>query len=706
MTTMAAEELGDLRRTVAGALRDVWSSPQAAGAQDAGHVGLRAAWEVAARQGWTELGSEGALDALLALTSELGRLACPLPLADVYVATGLFAGQATLVAAIGEGRVRPVVAPTEAGAGGAVRFVEAAPAATHVLLLPAGEGEARLAPITGIRPTAGTPLPSWSDVDWSGDGGVTVPVTTAAAEAARAVLRLSLAARAMGAAGRAAELALAHASLRHQFGRPIGSFQAVAHRCVDGAIDVAAFAALTEEAVRLGLADAPAWVLAAELAVAHAAEAAPRVQFGAHHTLAAVGYFEEHEAPWLFRRVHADLARIPTLALRSGEPGDVLVEGSAGLPPLDLGPSAEAARDAVRSFIAEQVPDGLSGEDPALLDLLAHAGYLAPGLPPEYGGRGVTAAEQVAISQELTYAGLAPLARVAAGMLGPSIAAFGTTDQREQLLPLISRGRMPFYLGYSEPEVGSDLASLRTTARRDGEDWVINGTKMWGTGAHRAEWIWLAARTNRDVKQHAGITVFCFPTGLSGWSIQQHRSLAGEISCTSFFDDVRVPDSARIGEVDGGWRVLTEALAHERIHIASGTARLLRLFDDLLDILRADLSAAGGRGSAARRTLSQLAARLQAARALIASSTRRALDAGTDPSAAAMAKIIGSELEEEFGEAVLHLLGPASALADGPNAGAPQTFESALRFSIMSVVAGGTNDIQRNIVARGLGLPR
>ena len=710
MTGLAAGELADLRSTVVGALRDAWSEPQAAGRPDAGSELLGAAWQVAARQGWTELGPADALDALVAVMTQLGRLACPLPLADVYVATQLLAGADDadeLMAAVGEGRVRPVVAAAESVAGGVVRYVEAAAAATHVLLLPAGDGEGTLAPITAVRATPGTPQPDWSEVEWSAADAVAVPVTAAAGERARAVLRLSLAARAFGAAARSAELALAHASLRHQFGKPIGSFQAVSHRSVDGAIDVAAFTALADEAVHLGLAGDPGWLLAAELAVAHAGVAAPRVQFGAHHTLAATGYFEEHEAPWLFRRVHADVTRLAVLPLAGGEPADLLLEGGGSLPPLDLGERAEAARAEVRAFIAEQVPAGLTGEDPELVGLLADAAYLAPGLAPEHGGRGAEPAEQVAISEELTYAGLARLARTAAGMLAPSIAHLGTEEQKAQFLPLISRGRMPFYLGYSEPETGSDLAHLRTTAVRDGDEWVVNGTKMWGTGADRAEWIWLAVRTDPAARAHAGITVFCVPVGLPGWSIQSHRSLAGGISCTSFFDDVRLPDSARIGEVDGGWQVLTEALAHERIVIASGTARLLRLFDDLLLLLRADPSPAGGRGSAARRELTALAARLQAARALVAASTRRTLDPGAGTGAEApMAKIVGSELEEEFGEAVLRVLGPAAALAEGGPAGAPQSFESALRYSIMAVVAGGTNDIQRNLVARALGLPR
>ncbi|WP_369130205.1 acyl-CoA dehydrogenase family protein [Modestobacter roseus] len=700
---LAPEELAELRGTVAGALRAVWERPQTAGEPDAGDARLAAAWQVAVRQGWTELGAAGALDALLAVTAELGRLACPLPLADAHLAAELFAEHDDVVAAIGEGAVRPVVVPAVSGT---VRFVDGAGAATHLLLLPEGAGEAVLAPVTGVRPTPGTPVPAWADVDWTADGAVRAPVDAAAAERAQVLLRLALATRAFGAAARAAELALEHASLRHQFGRPIASFQAVSHRCVDGAIDLAAFDALRTEATRLALAGDAGWLLATELAVAHAVEAAPRVQFGAHHTLAATGYFEEHEAPWLFRRVHADVTRVALFVPAAGEPADLLLETGARLPTPYLGEAAEAARAEVRAFLAKSVPPGLTGEDPALVELLADARYLAPGLPVEHGGRGAGAAEQVAIGEELTYAGLAPEARVAAGMLGPTIDRLGTPAQRAQLLPLISRGRMPFYLGYSEPETGSDLAHLRTTAVRDGDDWVVTGQKMWGTGAHLAEWTWLAARTDPAARAHAGITVFCFPTGLPGWSLQQHRSLAGGVSCTTFFDEVRVPDSARIGETNQGWRVLTEALAHERIVIASGTAALLRLFEDLVDALRADPDRAGPRGSAARATLTSLAVRLQAARALVATSARDALGDGGSVATAPMAKIVGSELEEEFGEAVLRLLGPAAALADGPNAGSPETFETALRYSIMSVVAGGTNDIQRNLVARALGLPR
>ncbi|MGY1841971.1 acyl-CoA dehydrogenase family protein [Modestobacter sp. SYSU DS0875] len=703
---LTPEELAELRSTVAGALRAVWADPRSAGEPDAGDARLAAVWQVAVRQGWTDLGPAGALDALLALTAELGRLACPLPLADAYLATELLADRTDLATGIAEGVVRPVVVPAEEAAAGTVRFVDGAGAATHLLLLPAGDGEVVLAPVTGVRPTPGTPVPAWAEVDWTADGAVRVPVDVASAERARVVLRLALATRAFGAAGRAAELALEHASLRHQFGRAIGSFQAVAHRCVNGAIDLAAFDALGAEATRLALTGDDGWLLAAELAVASAVEAAPRVQLGAHHTLAATGYFEEHEAPWLFRRVHADVTRLALFAPAAGEPGDLLLETGARLPTPYLGEAAEAARAEVRAFIAEHVPAGVTGEDPALVELLADARYLAPGLDREHGGRGAGPAEQVAIGEELTHAGLAPEARVAAGMLAPTIARLGTPEQRAQLLPLISRGRMPFYLGYSEPETGSDLAHLRTTAVRDGDDWVVTGQKMWGTGAHLAEWTWLAARTEPAVPAHQGITVFCFPTGLPGWSVQQHRSLAGGVSCTTFFDEVRVSDSARIGGTNQGWRVLTEALAHERIVIASGAAALLRLFEDLVDVLRADPGRAGPRGSAARATLTSLATRLQAARALVATSARDALGDGGGVATAPMAKIVGSELEEEFGEAVLRLLGPAAALADGPNAGSPETFESALRYSIMSVVAGGTNDIQRNLVARALGLPR
>src|SRR5207247_2067213 len=184
----------------------------------------------------------------------------------------------------------------------------------------------------------------------------------------------------------------------------------------------------------------------------------------------------------------------------------------------------------------------------------------------------------------------------AAARIGNAIVGHGTEEQKECFLPLVAEGRLPFYLAYSEPAVGSDLANLRTRAVRDGDEWVIDGQKLWGTNAHRAGWCWLAARTDPEAEPpHRGITVFLFSVPRPGWELQQHVSLAGEISCTTFLDRVRVPDADRVGEVDGGWRVITDALASERMVMGGVTAQVHRKLDDLLAELRGDPDRAGPR---------------------------------------------------------------------------------------------------------------
>ncbi len=274
---------------------------------------------------------------------------------------------------------------------------------------------------------------------------------------------------------------------------------------------------------------------------------------------------------------------------------------------------------------------------------------------------------------------------------------------------MIRAGKLRFCLGYSEPEAGSDLASLRTRADRDGDGWVINGQKLWTTGGHLASHVWLATRTDQEASPpHAGITVFLIPMDTPGITVQQHRALSGEISCTVFYDDVRVPDSARVGQVNEGWKVITDALAGERVFMGGIAASLLRQLDDLLAVVRPDPDAwVGPRGSARRARLGEVAVTLQASRALVAAAIGATAAGRGARLEAPMAGVLGGELAEAFGEAMLDILGPGAALSgetpDVPGGGA---FEYGLRLSIMYVVGGGTNDIQRGLIARGLGLPR
>jgi alkylation response protein AidB-like acyl-CoA dehydrogenase len=678
---------------------------------DAGSADLAEMWAAGAAQGWFDLGPADALDAALAAVRELGRMACPLPVMDGFVASRLLSGHGHGADRIAAGELRVLVALGDDD--DQVAYLDAVPAATHVLTLPREPGRAQLRPVTGYREQPGLAVPAWSLAEL-GAPEDEIEVGPEALAQAVTLLRTGLAARALAAAGRAHEMAIEHAKTRHQFGRPIGSFGAVQQRTASGQIDLSAGTRLIELAAAAYSTGRDDWPLQAEIAVEFVAAAARRVQLGAHHTLAAIGYFEEHDAPWLFRRVHADVTRLATLPPVGGSVADQLVETGASLPGFDLGPTGESFRHEVRDFLAAHATpaeDGTTDFDAdVLVAAMAERGWFGFGWPESAGGRNASLAEQVVLNEEVAYWRAPVTIQLGSVMLlGNSILRHGSAVQQAAFLPMIRAGQLRFCLGYSEPEAGSDLASLVTRADRDGDDWVINGQKLWTTGGHLASHVWLATRTDQHASPpHAGITVFLVPMDTPGITIQQHRALSGEISCTVFYDDVRVPDSARVGDVNGGWKVITDALAGERVLMGGIAASLLRQLDDLLALVRPDPGTwVGPRGSARRARLGELAVTLQANRALVAAATGATAAGGGARLEAPMAGVLGGELAEEFGEAMLDILGPAAALASGqrgvPGGGA---FEYGLRLSIMYVVGGGTNDIQRGLIARGLGLPR
>ncbi|MYQ33912.1 acyl-CoA dehydrogenase [Streptomyces sp. SID4956] len=703
---MDPDEVSAFAESVRGSLNRHWSGPTAAAGTD-----LAKLWQAGADLGWLGLGTEGALGAAVAAIRELGRVACPLPVMDSFVAARLLAHEKDLLDGIGRGEVR-VVACVGDGTESQVRHLEGAQWATHLLTFPAAGGTAVLRAIGAARETAGLAVPAWSTAR-PGEPRASVEIDASTADEAVVLLRLQLAVRALAAAERAHEMAVEHAKQRRQFGKVIGSFGAVQQRTATCQIDVSAGNLLVEDAVRALEQGLPDRLLAAEFAVEHARAVAPRVQLGAHHTLAAIGYFEEHDAPWLFRRVHGDITRLRTLTRAAGDVADVLVEGTGSLPAGDAGETGEAFRAEVRALFdeyADRIGSVALVQDATLTNAVAERGWLGMSWSEEVGGRNASLGEQVVLHEEATYQ-RAPISKAlgAVMLLGNSILKHGTQEQQKTFLPLIRQGKLAFCLGYSEPEAGSDLASLRTRAVRDGDDWVINGQKLWTTGGHESDWVWLAVRTDPDASpRHAGITMFLVPMDTPGITVQQHRALSGEISCTVFYDDVRVPDSLRVGEVNGGWKVITDALAGERITMGNIAAALHRQLDDLLAFVREDPSGTvGPRGSHARALLMELAVGVQATRALVASAIWATSGDTGARLAAPMAGVLGGELAERFGEAVLDILGPDAALSESvPGVPGGGAFEYGLRLSVMYVVGGGTNDIQRGIISRGLGLPR
>jgi len=338
---------------------------------------------------------------------------------------------------------------------------------------------------------------------------------------------------------------------------------------------------------------------------------------------------------------------------------------------------------------------------------LARKGWLGVTLPPEYGGLGRSTFEQFLLMDEFAYWG-APSIDLSSAAVGPTILRHGSPEQRRTWLPRIIRGDVEFAIGYSEPDAGTDLASLRTKAEPSGTGWVINGEKIWNTGAEYATHEWLACRTDPDAPKHRGISVFIVPLSADGITIEPLWTWGGLRTNRVRFDNVQIGDESLIGALNEGWRYVSMALDFERVTVGL-TGAIRRLRDELLDHL------AQGRGADTIQhrpelghAVGTLVVETEMARLL---NYRAAwmIDNGTVPYAeASMTKIFTTELQARASDIAMQVLGPLGRLdapaADVPLAGLAQSLYRAapyLRFG------GGNNEVQRDIVAqRGFGLPR
>jgi len=291
--------------------------------------------------------------------------------------------------------------------------------------------------------------------------------------------------------------------------------------------------------------------------------------------------------------------------------------------------------------------------------------------------------------------------------VAPTLAAYGSDDQKQEYLPGIYRGELCFALGYSEPNAGTDLASLRTRAVRDGDEWVIDGQKIWTSLADVSTHIWLAVRTNPSAPKHAGISIVIVPTDTPGITIRPLHTMYGGHTNETFYDDVRVPVENTVGEVDAGWPIIMNALNHERVALAA-TGALARLFDQLVTHLR-ERRPAKLADPVVRRRLADLLLRLREHRAL-ALQNAWILSQGRTPIAeASMAKVSGTELRTHIANLSMDLLGREGGLsnASGERAAYEGRAEWNFRLSPIFRFGGGTNEIMRDIIAAaGLGLPR
>jgi 3-oxocholest-4-en-26-oyl-CoA dehydrogenase alpha subunit len=372
---------------------------------------------------------------------------------------------------------------------------------------------------------------------------------------------------------------------------------------------------------------------------------------------------------------------------------------------------ARAFRAEVRAFLAEHVTDELRARveesgthhDWELHRALAGRKWIAAAWPEDEGGMGWGPWEMNVLEEELFLAG-APRDGMSLTMTATNaIRHVGTEAQKQLVIPPVLRGEILLSLGWSEPDAGSDLASVKTRAVRDGDEWIVNGQKMFTTMGHIASYVFLLARTNTEVPKHQGLTMFLVPTDSPGFEVRPVHTLGGERTNVTFYSDVRVPDANRIGAVDGGWEVMRIGLSYE--HGTNWGAHLDRL------VQRTGAWAAEtGRidePSVAER-LGRVATDAEVATLLGQYSAWVSETGRLSDVEASMAKLFSSEVLVRASGQLVDIVGPEALLRDGETGSvAGGELEHAYRQSVVRTIYAGSSEMQRNIISqRGLGLPR
>ena len=335
-------------------------------------------------------------------------------------------------------------------------------------------------------------------------------------------------------------------------------------------------------------------------------------------------------------------------------------------------------------------------------------GWLALGWPEEYGGQARSTMDQLIFTDEAAIAG-APVPFLTINSVAPTIMAFGTEEQKKFFLPKIAAGDLHFAIGYSEPGAGTDLANLRTAAVRDGDDYVVNGQKMWTSLIQYADYVWLAVRTNNEAKKHRGISVLIVPTDVEGFSWTPVHTMAGPDTSATYYQDVRVPVGNRVGEENGGWKLVTNQLNHERVALVSAQP----IFTALNQVREWAQNTKDGRGSRlvdsewVQLNLARVHAKAEYLKLInweLASAEEEAPSAAD----ASAAKVFGTELATEAYRLLMEILGPSATLRQESHGALLRgRVERMHRSSLILTFGGGTNEVQRDIIGMAaLGLPR
>lgn len=369
------------------------------------------------------------------------------------------------------------------------------------------------------------------------------------------------------------------------------------------------------------------------------------------------------------------------------------------------------------SLVSSEVRRALSGDEGGPATIAAYKqivaqmgrdGWLGIGWPKEYGGQGRSRVEQMVFISEAASAGLA-IGHLAINTVGPTIALLGTDEQKEEFLPRILQGLVHFSIGYSEPDAGTDLARLKTRAVRDGDEYVINGQKLWTSRIEYADYVWLACRTDPEAPRHQGLSVVIVPTSSAGFSWSPVPTVGGANTSATFYEDVRVPVKNLVGEENQGWRIITNQLNWERVGFFPATGVSQSLAEVRAWAQSTELP--DGRRVIDQEwvqiNLAEVHAKVEFLKLMnwkIASGAGK----GSNPAESSVNKVFASEFYIEAYRLLMECFGPESCVQTGsPGAKLRGGIERAARGVLINTFGAGTNEVQRDIIATvGLGMPR
>lgn len=358
------------------------------------------------------------------------------------------------------------------------------------------------------------------------------------------------------------------------------------------------------------------------------------------------------------------------------------------------------------AFAGVERPDGAPYRE--AIRQLGKDGWLTVSWPLEFGGRGLSPMESYIFFEETQLAGVT-IPHLTTNSVGPTLMRYGTQEQRERYLPGIAAGKIHFSIGYSEPGAGTDLAALKMPAVRDGDEWVINGHKIFTSLIHHADYLWLAVRTDPDAPKHKGISILIVPTNTPGFSWTPIHTLREGFTSATYYENVRVPAANIVGEEGQGWHLMTSQLNAERVSIAPAGV----LHRRLEEVARwaGSVTASDGRRLIEHEwvqlNLAEVEAKVEFLQLINWYVAWSAETGEIKPADASAVKVYGTEMYVDAFRLLMEIVGPDALLADGSVGALHDSLEVAMRWAVLMTFGGGTNEVQREIIARtGLALPR